>query len=284
MKFQLTLTISTFFIFLLILSNCTATDNSLRTTLEKAWQNYLQASQSGKEADLEKVMTSYRFGTMKNNLISANRSFTPEMIKSIAEYAPDIYSAKFETLLENGPTAGLVYVKDTEEKDASDKPRIKFIFIKFVKEEGGWKVDGGMEMGSPKFEDDGKKAVFKTSDIPLTFEIDGKVLSAPKPLTVPEISAFLDIYAPGYKIQVDINGIAQETTINKSYSGLLKGGINKGINNIVIQVTKFDKDAPFNPTVTIRRILDDKKTKEVFKFEPKEDIEGNHKYSFSIDK
>ncbi len=284
MKFQITLTISTLFIFLLILSNCTATDNSLRTTLEKAWQNYLQASQSGKEAELEKFMTSYRFGTMKNNLISANRSFTPELIKSIAEYAPDINTGKFETLLENGPTAGLVYVKDTEEKDASGKPRIKFIFIKFVKEEGEWKVDGGMEMGSPKFGDDAKKAVFNTSDIPPTFEIDGKVLSAPKPITVPDISAFLDIYAPGYKIQVNINGIEQEITINKSYSGLLKGGIKKGKNNIVINATKVDKDVSFNPTVTIRRILEDKKTQEVFKFEPEEDIEGNHEYSFSVDK
>ncbi len=284
MKLPITLTISTLFIFLIVLSNCTATDNSLRAALEKSWQKYLQASKSGKEAELEKVMTSYRFGTMKNNLISANRSFTPEMIKSIAEYAPDIHTAEFETLLENGPTAGLVYVKDTEEKDASRKPRIKFIFIKFVKEAGDWKVDGGMEIGSPKFQDDGKKAVFNQSDIPPTFEIDGKVLSAPKLITAPEITALLDIVAPGYEIQVTINGVEQEIVSNKSYSGIIKEGIHFGKNSILVMVTKLEKETPFKPTVTIRGIREDKKQIDPFNFEPKTNIEGKHEFDFVIDK
>lgn len=280
----MTLAISTLFIFLLILSNCSATDNSFQTILEKAWNDYLHASKTGTESELEKVMSSYRFGRMRNNLISSNRAFTPEMIKSIAENAPDISSAEFVSLIENGPTAGLVYVRDSEEKDASGKPRVYFIFIKFVKEEGEWKVDAGMEIGSPKFQNDGKKSMFNPSDLPPTYEIDGQVLSAPKPITVPDITAFLDIYAPGYKIQVTVNGVEQETVENKSYSGLLKEGIQKGKNSIIIIATMIDRDTPFKPTVTIRRILRDNKTEEAFKFEPKENVEGEHKYSFSVEK
>jgi hypothetical protein len=122
------------FVPLIILYSCATNDNSLRTTLEKSWNNYLQACKSGEESELEKVISSYRFGTMKNNLISANRSFTPELIKSIVSNVPDISLTDFEDLIENGPTAGLVYVKDSDEIEADGKPRVNFIFIKFVKE------------------------------------------------------------------------------------------------------------------------------------------------------
>jgi hypothetical protein len=277
-------TVTSLLIWFVALSEGTSAENPLRHMLEKSWGAYLEACKSGKESQLEKTMSSFRLETMKGNLASAKRSLTPELIKSIAEDGPDISGAEFITLLENGPTAGLVYVKDSVEKDAAGKPRVTFIFIKFVKEDSEWKVDGAMNIGSPKFRDDGKKAEFDQSDLPPTFEIDGQVREAPKPIKVPDISAFLDIFCPGYKIQVTVNDVEQAATINKSYSGLLKGGLRKGKNSVAIFVEKTEKDAAFQPRVTIRRILEDRKTEEVFKFEPKEKIEGRHSFAFTIDK
>ncbi|MBN2090071.1 hypothetical protein JW964_10665 [candidate division KSB1 bacterium] len=279
---KITVAILALFIGLGFFSPVIAGENSLRTTLEKTWEIYLQASNSGKESELEKVMSSFRLGTMKNDLANAKRSLTADMIKSIAQYGPDISTAEFVTLWEKGPTAGLVYVRDSEEKDAAGKPQVTFTFIKFVKEESGWKVDGAMNIGSPKFQDNGKKTKFNPSDLPPTYEIDGKVPKAPAPVNVSEIAAFLDVHCPGYKIQVTVNGIEQPTTIDKSSSGLLKDGLHEGKNSIVIIVTLTEKDTPFKPRVAVRRVLKDKKTAEVFKYEPLKDIEGKHSFTFTV--
>ena len=175
MRNGIVFTILPLFACLVIFSQGIAAEKPLRSILEQAWNSYLKACKSGKESELEKTMSSFRLGTMKNNLASAKRSLTPDLIKSIAEDAPDISTAKFLKLMENGPTAGLVYVKDSEEKDASNKPRVTFMFIKFVKENEVWKVDGEMNMGSPKFQKNGKESEFNPSELPPPLEIDGKV-------------------------------------------------------------------------------------------------------------
>ena len=265
------------------LSHSIAGEESLRSTLERTWQTHLQASKSGNESELQKTVSSFRLGTMKNNLAAAKRSLTPDIIKSISEHAPDISKSEFVTLLEKDATAGLVYVKDSEEKDATRKPRVTFTFIKFVKETSGWKVDVGMNIGRPKFQDNGEKTEFDTSDLPPTYEIDGKVLPPPNPITPPYASAFLDVFCPGYKTHVTVNGVEQATTVDKSHSGLLQGGLRKGKNSIVITVSRVKEDAVFEPTVTVRRILETRKMEKVFNFEPKTNIEGKHTLTFKID-
>jgi len=256
---------------------------TLRDTLETTWNAHLAASKSGQESELRKTMSSYRLGVMKNNLASAKRSLSPDIIRSIAKLSSDISTATFVKILKKGATAGLVYVEDSKEKDATDKPRVTFIFIKFVKEDSIWKVDVGMNIGAPKFQDDGKKTEFDKSDLPPTYEIDGKVLPAPPPITAPYASAFLDVLCTGYKTHVTVNEIEQTTALDESHSGLLRGGLRKGENAIVITFSKVKEDTVFVPEVTVRRILETRKTQEVFKFEPKEDIEGKHTLTFTID-
>jgi hypothetical protein len=283
MRNGIVFTILPLFACLVIFSQDIAAGQPLRSILEQAWNSYLKACKSGKESELEKTISSFRLGTMKNNLASAQRSLTPDLIKSIAEDVPDIATAKFLKLMENGPTAGLVYVKDSEDKDASNKPRVTFMFIKFVQENDVWKVDGEMNMGSPKFQKNGKESEFNPSDLPPPLEIDGKVPKSPEQAPVPDISGLLDVSSHGYKTEITINEVEQEATQNKSYSGLLEKGLRKGKNSIVIRFTKTDKETAFKPGVTIRSVTNDGKSKEVFKYEPKDAIEGTHTFTFTAD-
>ena len=276
-------TISVLYIFVAVISHCIAAEDTLRNTLEKKWEAYLEASKSGKESALAETMSSFRLGMMKNNLASAKRSLTPDIIKSISKHMPDISTADFVTLIENGPTVGLVYIKDSKEKDATNKQRVTFIFIKFVKEDSGWKVDAGMNIGSPKFQDNGKKSEFDPSELPPTYAIDGEVRSVPKPITAPDVAALLDVFSYGYQTEVIVNGVKQGTPVEASRSGLLKGGLRKGENSVTIVVRQTEKDTSSHPRVNIRRVLADRKTEEVFKFEPKENIEGKHTHTFTID-
>ncbi len=270
------------FICAILLTNCFAKEESLRTTLENTWTQYIKASQSGEESELAKSMSSFRLATMKNNLASANRSLTREIIKSIAQHAPNVNSAEFVELIEKGPTAGLVYKTNTEEKGADGEERVNFIFIKFVREGSVWKIDGGMEIGSPKFKEDGAKSVFDPNSLPPTFEIDGIILSTPDLIKIPDVAGTIDIFSSGYDIMVRINGTDEAEAKNSSFSGLIKGGLKKGNNRIFISVVELGQDPSFKPTVTIKRILEDNSSEVVFKFEPQKDIVGKHEFNFSI--
>ena len=81
-----------------------------------------------------------------------------------------------------------------------------------------------------------------------------------------------------------MNGIEQAPTINESQSGLLVGGLRNGTNSVVINVAQAGKGTASTPEVTIRRILESRKTAEVFKFSPKEKIEGKYTFDLIIDK
>lgn len=225
-------------------------------------------------------MSSFRLGTMRNALASAKRSLTPDLIKSIAGNVPDIAAANFVRLMENGATAGLVYVKDSDERDASDQPRVTFIFIKFVNEHGVWKVDGEMNIGSPKFQKNGEASACNPADLPPTHEIDGKVRNSPEQALAPDISAVLDVSSTGYKTELTINEVEESAILNKSYLGLIKKGLRKGRNSIVIRFTKTDVTTSFKPGVTVRMVTGNRKFKEVFKYEPKDAIDGIHTFSF----
>ena len=270
-------------VWMVLFSEGIAAEKPLRSILVQAWNSYLQACNSGKESELEKTMSSFRLGTMKNNLASAKRSLTPDLIKSIAEDAPDISTAKFLKLMENGPTAGLVYVKDSDETDASNKPRVTFMFIKFVKENEVWKVDGEMNMGSPKFQENGKESEFDPSELPPPLAIDGKVPKSPEQAPAPDISGLLNVSSYGYKTEITINEQEPVTALNKSYSGLIEKGLRKGKNSIVIRFTKTDDTTAFKPGVTIQSVTNDREAKEVFKYEPKDAIDGTHTFTFTAE-
>ncbi len=251
----------------------------LRKTLESCWQNHLSACRSGKASAIQQTMSAYWFGTLKNNLTEAKRELTAELIRSMAEDGPDVLRMRFVRLIENGPTAGLVYVADSEEKDASGKPRVEFAFVKFVKETSGWKADGMMRVGDVKIGKDGKETQFDPSDLPPQLAIDGKVRGAPVTVPVADLRAILDVFSYGYRTLVTVNGIEQEKVEGKSASATVRGGLKKGRNTIKIVFTKIDGGTGVSPGVKVW-LVDTKERREVFQYEPKGEIEGTHAFTF----
>lgn len=255
-----------------------------RTMLEETYKKYIAACKSGKATALQETMSSFQYGTLKNNLANVKRDLTPELIKSMAEDVPDISKMRFVKVLENGPTAGLLYVRDSQERDASNKPRVTFAFIKFVNENAVWKVDGMMDAGYPKYMKDGTETQFNMGDLPASLAIDGKVPRPPEPIPVSYATGFLDIFSYGYRATVSINGVEQAVDAVGSTSMLIKGGLRKGENSIKIAFVKAGEESSSAPSVSIRRILGKREVKEVFKFEPKKNIEGEHALIFTIPK
>ena len=259
-------------------------ERNLRKTLEVAWNKHIKACQSGERTALVATMSSFQYGSMMNNLASAKRSLTREMIKDMAIQSPDISKMQFVKLIANGPTAGMIYVSDSEEKDASNKPRVTFTFIKFVNESSAWKVDGMMNVGNVKYQKDGKKTEFDSSELPPMLAIDGKVRQAPPFLTPPEVRGFLEVFSYGYTTAVTINGVDQGTTKGASRSALVKGGLKKGKNEIEIVFTGIGNQKDSTPSVKIRVLTEEKKEIEIFKYEPQKEIEGKHTFTFEVNK
>ncbi|MCG8549288.1 MAG: hypothetical protein MI799_02675 [Desulfobacterales bacterium] len=253
----------------------------LRSTLEASWYAHLKASRSGKESELKKTMSAYSFCTLKNSLVSAQRSLTPDIITSISKYAPDISQMRFVRILENAETAALVYAMDSEKKDADGNPGVTFNVVKFVKEASGWKVDASMNCDKPKYRIDGKESTFYKSDLRPACAMDGKAKPAPLLLPKPYSTALLDIFSYGYQTVVSVNGVRQ-SPVSASWSGVLLGGLSKGKNKVSITITKRPSEKQLPPKIRIRRILKNRTTQDALKFEPKRNIEGDHTFVVTV--
>lgn len=265
---------------LLVLASDCAFAQSLQPTLENAWNAYLQASRSGNESELKKTMSSYSLCALKNKLVSAQRTLTPDIIKSFAKSSPDISKMEFVRVLEKGDTAGLVYAGDSGVKDAAGKSKVTFSAIKFVKE-SGWKVDATMNCDKPMYQDDGQKTQFYLSDLQAACAMDGKVKPAPALVQTPYSSALLDVFSYGYQAQVTVNDVPQQP-VTASWSGVVIGGLCKDKNKITIAMKKTGPAGQSVPKIRIRQLLANRTTQEVLKFEPQKNIEGVHTFTVSI--
>lgn len=152
---------------------------SLTGLLQQTWHRYLAASRSGDEAELRAAMSTFRFVTMKNDLAKSGLSLTPDRIKRIAEFAPDISRCQLASVLSSGPTAALLYVRDSDTIDSTGRPRVDYYFMKFVEEAGVWRMDGYQRVNALKFKPDGTLAGFDPKHIQPTYEIDGRILPPP---------------------------------------------------------------------------------------------------------
>jgi hypothetical protein len=272
--------LSVIFTGFLVLSFDCAFARSLQSNLEKSWNEYLQASRSGCESELQKTMSAYSLFTLKNKLISAQRSLTPDIIKSFAKYSPDISAMEFERLIEKGDNAGLVYVRNSGEKDRKGNPKVTFSAIKFVNE-SGWKVEAVMSCDKPMYYDDGRKTRFYESDLRPACVMDGKVKPAPDLVKKPYSSALLDVFSYGYQAHITVNGVPQKP-VTASWSGVLIGGLCKNKNEISIKMTKVGTARPRAPKIRIRQLLKNRTTREVLKFAPRKNIEGVHTFVVSV--
>ena len=205
-----------------------------------------------------------------------------EDIQHMAKFSPDLSQSKFIKVIEKGPTAGLLYVKDSPEKDANGTPRVDFLFIKFVKEAPGWKVDGMTFIGAPKLQADGKETEFNLTELPPEFQITGEIPEPPKLLRVAEAAGELYVKSFGWKTYVTINDVEQRLTENESQSCMVEGGLRKGTNTVVILIQQTDMPRKHEPKIKINRVLTNRTHEECFSFEPTNNIAGKHSLTFTL--
>lgn len=262
----------------------TASSTSLPADLEDLWAGYLKANHSGDLKRYKDTSSAHSYATLVNALASVGNELTPDVITSMAGFLPDPSKLEFVEIIENGSTVGLVYLSDVGDSDNPNIPSpVKFSFIKFVQEPSGWKVDGILTIGKPKYQRDGSATRFEPSDIPEELAIDGKVLDAPQPMAKAEVKGVIDISSYGYKTEVTINGVKQGSTEDSTSSGYIDGGLKKGENRINIVIAPMEGiGSDWEPSVKIRYLNAAGEEKEAFSFEPEKEFEGRHSFTFRI--
>jgi hypothetical protein len=222
-----------------------APTSSLRADLENALASHAKACKSGKESQIAKTMCLYRLTVIKNRLADAKKTLTDELIRGYAENLPDLSKENFLGVLEKGGTAGLTCKHDEQPRDGAVKPKVDFCIVKFIKEDGVWKVDAVGEYEADKFDARGKERALDMSSFPPELRIDGMAPVTPGPAATPDFVGGFDIFSLGYITAVSVNGVEQDTAVNTSSSGQMKGGLKKGVNDIVISISKSERNTTF---------------------------------------
>lgn len=288
---------------MLLLSICCCTSrspkNDLREALQDSYGHFLVALESEDEERIKSTMSSNAY--VKNKNYCANlKAFFPSEMKKTAKFMPKLSKLVFVKVARKGPTAALIYSKDTRDQ-YQPGPRIKFILIKFINSGGGWKYDGMYSETTSKYNTDGSAKQLSLSSLAPDYAIDGKIHPVLPLLPEAEVVGFLHIVSLGYKVQVVINDRIQAVVNNTTLGIYVKGGLKFGENSLeikcenIVSKTKnlnlgetisaeakanfeeiFEK---LNLTIKAKR---EGKNKEVFKYKPGLKTEGTHTYTFEV--
>lgn len=288
---------------MLLFSICCCTSssptNDLHDALQDSYGQFLAAVESEDEERIKSTMSSNAYAENKNYYANMKAPFTSEM-KKIVKFMPKLSKMNFVKVAHEGPTAAIIYMKDTEDQYQSG-PSIKFILIKFVNAGEGWKYDGIYAETTSKYNADGSAKQLSLSSLPLEYAIDGKIHPSPPLLPEAEVVGFLNIVSLGYKVEVVVNNRIQAIVNNTTLNAYVKGGLKFGDNFLEIKCektvskkgnlkmgetisteekTKFEEIyEKLNLTITAKLEGTDK---EVFKYEPGLKIEGTHTYNFEV--
>lgn len=255
----------------------------IRQELETVYSELIDACREGNLDLVEKKSSSHWLARIRNNYASAKRTFGAEQARGIAESYPDLRSKDFVKVLQQGSTAGLVYVSDSDARDATDKPRISFTFVKFVNEGGSWRLHGLALLEDQKYKAPGLLTKFSEKKLPADMAIDGRVPETPALAGRPEMAGQLDVYSYGYATDVYINGVRQVAQAEGVYVGWIRGGLRSGRNALRVTIRPAEGLHVRPPKVTIRVARGTQGLAEAFRFTPSGGIVGTHDLTFKID-
>lgn len=243
------------------------------------YNKFRKVASSGSEEELSKYMSARFLNTTKNNYASAGIVFGEEQVREYAGYE-DISKGTFVKMIENGPTIGLIMNIPTTDMEGK-RPLTQFIFMKFLKEDTGWKFDGYGTTTKHKFDENGKPTKYTDSMIPDRFVIDGKLPEVPTLLPLAEIPAVYFIMTQGYSVSMSINGNTPIIVDEGSRSALIIGGLKNGNNEVVYTITKRKAKAYLYPKMTISYADKDGNEVNAFEHESGKDETGTFKKQFT---
>jgi hypothetical protein len=230
------------------------------------------AYRCGDQAALAKALSSRRYADLHNATVSMLKPFDAKVIKEISEEPLALSSYRFVKLLENGDTAGLVYVRDETkvEQGPDAEPGVVFLVCRFVREGGRWRSDAMGRVHARKFTRDEKETDYVPHKGASELAIDGLVHQAPPLCPMPDYRAQISQMCYGYRVKMTVNGVEQHLSDGGGGEGLLLGGLRAGENRVRIEALPQEGARLKRLEVEVTAVLSDGKDKKVFSYKPPE--------------
>lgn len=214
----------------------------LSTLLERNLVNLEKAVKSGDLKIVKRQVSSELYRRIENNLKSVGRELSIDIFKSMVESMKPSSEDRLVRTLRKGPTAALVYFAEIAEKDVTGAPRIRFLYLKFVEEDGLWRFGGGANIGNKKFDEKGNLNKFSLSMIDdESLKLDGLVKSPQEPLKKVFAVGSVTADSYGYATEVFVNGESVIEVRDKVSFAVIKGGLKKGTNTIRVKSLALQK-------------------------------------------
>lgn len=212
-------------------------DNSIRVTLESAYDAWRTAMDTGDLALWEQVTAFSRQVETRNRIVSQKQPF-PRALFEDPVASPLLAGLIPLGVLSTGDTATSTYFGKA---NFGDEPGVavsdNLLVLHFLHEEGKWKFDN---LRIVKIGNDGEILLqIRNSDFSFLrgeeFQPAPSLPPVPQPVEAPRYVAEAWIDATGHEVRITVNGHPTGTFRNVKVTELVMGGVRRGGNTIRIE-------------------------------------------------
>ena len=145
--------------------NTTDSSHPFVKMLEAQYDTYLDAARKGDVEAYKRTRTVDVVTFMEEHLKKQNKlNDFGSMIQEMTAYDPSYRDFQFIACDTAEGIARLAYMRDSEIRDASNKPRLEFLFLMFHREAGSWRIGYIGNAYLPAIHDDGTDASIRDFD------------------------------------------------------------------------------------------------------------------------
>jgi len=228
-------------------------DNSIRVTLESAYEAWRAATASGDLAQWEEATAFTRQIETRNRIVSQKLPFPQALFDDPVE-APSLGGLIALGVLSTGETATSTYFgRANFGSDPAVAVSDNLIVLHFLREEGRWKFDS---LRLVKIGNDGE-VLLQIRNADFSFLQGDEFQPAPQlppvvqAVETPQMVAEAWIDATGYEVTLTVNGHPCGTFRNVKTSELVMGGVKRGQNTVKIESRLLEGTAGGAPKVEV---------------------------------
>jgi hypothetical protein len=211
-------------------------DGTLRGVLERVYIGWSEAMRRSDLTGFSRHTSRYRQMCLRNEVISLRQPWPRAVFRGIVQ-APPLQGLNCVDAAEHGDTARLAYFGRVDfglEAGGGENP----VVLRFLREPDGWKFDWIQYVNLGR--DEAARQAVRRGDRKWLespqFQLTGIYPEVPKPCREPYQVAGLSVVAAGCRVTVELNGgVHRETVENDTGGRVITGGLQKGVNSVVIQ-------------------------------------------------
>lgn len=228
-------------------------DNSLRVTLESAYDAWRKAMDAGDLALWEEATAFSRQIETRNRIVSQKLAF-PRALFEDPVASPSLGGLIPLGVLSTGETATSTYFGKA---DFGNEPGVavsdNVLVLHFLREEGKWKFDN---LRVVKIGDDGEILLqIRNGDFSFLrgeeFQPAPFLPPVPQPVEAPPYVAEAWIDATGHEVKLVVNGHPTGTFKNVKVTELVMGGVKRGVNTVRVESRLLPRPGGGAPKVEV---------------------------------